>query len=57
LTTIRNADKIIVIEKGKIVEEGSHDELLEIEGKYWKMYRSIQLSEKNEYFNSDYPSN
>ncbi len=34
LTTIRNADKIFVFEKGRIVEEGDHDGLLEKEGKY-----------------------
>ena len=37
LTTIRNADKIAVIEKGRIVEEGGHGELLEKKGKYWEM--------------------
>ena len=37
LTTIRNADKIAVIEKGRIVEEGEHGELLEKKGKYWEM--------------------
>jgi ABC-type multidrug transport system fused ATPase/permease subunit len=28
LSTIRNADKIAVVDKGKIVEEGTHDELM-----------------------------
>lgn len=34
LTTIRNADRIVVIEDGRIVEEGSHDELIEKGGEY-----------------------
>ena len=34
LTTIKNADKIVVIEKGSIVEEGTHDELLAKGGEY-----------------------
>ena len=37
LTTIRNADKIVVIEKGRIIEEGNHKELIEKHGKYWEM--------------------
>jgi ABC-type multidrug transport system fused ATPase/permease subunit len=37
LTTIRNADKIVVIEKGKIVEEGRHEELVGRKGRYWEM--------------------
>lgn len=37
LTTIRNADKIVVIEKGRIVEEGRHEELVGRKGRYWEM--------------------
>ncbi|NLV27548.1 MAG: ABC transporter ATP-binding protein [Methanomicrobiales archaeon] len=47
LTTIQDADKIIVIEKGRVIEEGSHFELLKMEGKYKHMYRNIQLSGSN----------
>jgi ATP-binding cassette subfamily B protein len=39
LSTIQRATRIIVLEHGQIVEQGSHDELLEAEGAYWKLYR------------------
>ena len=38
LSTIKNADKILVIDKGEIVEEGSHSELLNKNGFYKKLY-------------------
>jgi ABC-type multidrug transport system fused ATPase/permease subunit len=41
LSTVRNADEIIVIAKGKIVEQGSHSELMSRNGHYYK-YSSLQ---------------
>jgi ATP-binding cassette subfamily B protein len=38
LSTVRNADKIIVINKGKIEEEGTHDELVALDGIYRKLH-------------------
>lgn len=38
-STVRNADRIIVFDKGKIVEEGNHKELLALNGKYAKAFR------------------
>ena len=39
LSTIQHCDRIIVLNKGKIVEEGSHQELLQKEGLYFNLYR------------------
>jgi ATP-binding cassette subfamily B protein len=45
LSTIQNADKIVVIEKGELVEEGTHNELLQMDGYYKKLYE-IQFLKK-----------
>jgi ATP-binding cassette subfamily B protein len=42
LSTIRGADQILVLDRGAIVERGSHDELMEHQGKYYAMYQ-LQL--------------
>jgi ATP-binding cassette, subfamily B, bacterial len=38
LSTIRRADVILVIEKGRIAEQGAHAELLARRGRYWELY-------------------
>jgi ATP-binding cassette subfamily B protein len=39
LSTIRHASRILVMEYGEIVEQGTHDELLDAGGRYWQLYR------------------
>ncbi|MDR0286183.1 MAG: ABC transporter ATP-binding protein/permease, partial [Clostridiales bacterium] len=39
LSTLRNADRLIVLENGKIVEQGTHDEIYKLEGVYYRLYQ------------------
>ncbi|PSB09551.1 ABC transporter ATP-binding protein [Pleurocapsa sp. CCALA 161] len=48
LSTIAKADKVFVLEKGKVVEQGNYQQLLALEGKFWKyhqmQHRTFQIS-------------
>jgi ATP-binding cassette subfamily B protein len=46
LSTIQHSDKIIVLSKGVIVEEGTHQELLKQKGQYYKLY-TLQYEKKH----------
>ena len=38
LSTVRNSDCIVVLENGRIIEQGTHDELIKKEGRYYQLY-------------------
>jgi ABC-type multidrug transport system fused ATPase/permease subunit len=40
LSTIINADKIVVLKDGRVLEEGTHEELMERRGVYWNLYKT-----------------
>ena len=44
LTAVRKADRIIVINDGQILEDGTHDELLDLDGKYAQTYKNQALA-------------
>ncbi len=46
LTTIKKADKIIVLERGEVVETGTHTELLKIQGGYYNKLHEFQFKEE-----------
>ena len=45
LSTVRNSDCIMVLEQGRIIERGTHDELLERKGKYYQLYTGNAIAE------------
>lgn len=44
LKTVRNADQILVVDKGKIVQQGKHEELMQQEGIYRRFVQSRELA-------------
>ena len=44
LSTVRNADLIVVLEQGRIIEQGTHDELIELGQKYYQLYTGGRAS-------------
>ena len=44
LSTVMNADQIVVLDKGKIIEIGNHDQLIKLKGNYYELVRNqLQL--------------
>ena len=48
ITAIRDADLIVVLDRGRVVETGRHDDLFERRGRYWQLLRRQQLEESLE---------
>ena len=48
LSTLRKANKIVVVDKGSIIEFGSHDELMALKGKYYKLIQIQSMGNKSE---------
>ncbi len=42
LSTVRNSNAIMVLEKGEIIERGTHDQLLEMKGRYYELYTGVR---------------
>jgi ABC-type multidrug transport system fused ATPase/permease subunit len=51
LSTIRSADQILVLEQGEIVERGTHEELLAVNGRYRQLYDKQYRFEKDRFIN------
>jgi ATP-binding cassette, subfamily B, multidrug efflux pump len=48
LTAVREADWILVLDSGRLVEQGTHEELVARGGRYWELLRRQQLEEELE---------
>ena len=56
LSTVVNCDAILVIREGKIIEQGTHDELLRLSGAYHAMWMRQSDDSKNEQDEGELPN-
>ena len=42
LSTVRNSNAIMVLEKGEIIERGTHEQLLDLGGRYYELYTGMK---------------
>ena len=45
LSTVKNSNVIMVLDKGRIIERGTHDQLIEEQGKYYQLYTGNAISQ------------
>ena len=48
-----DADKIVVLEQGRVVEQGTHQALLQLGGRYWQLWQHQQQEEEEATSNKD----
>lgn len=46
ISSIKDFDKIIVMHQGKVIEQGAHDQLMQLQGQYWHLYNKQQKIQK-----------
>lgn len=52
LSAIRHADRILFIDKGQIIEDGSHEELIDLKGRYYDMVTAVNMEMESDYVTS-----
>ena len=46
ISTVQEADEIVLLDHGEIIERGDHHTLLQLKGRYWEMYQKQRLEEE-----------